>query len=313
MQRRTIGILVIAVVFTACFVAVGAICEKERTDVSPAYPVRMHDNDLYGTVTIGEDTYNIVESDAYLYMNFEKDGLRGYSLYANIVPYYNEDMYGFTESYRYVSTSDGFIPIGAEPIEDGTGQYAYDDPVTGNTLTFSMEHGVIYIDFSGRDMFRGQFVEFDVEAGFIYYPQYVENPMGPMPDPYSGTISGEENGIPMTGKVTLTPICSVKSIDGGGRSSGIYDYYHIVVDIEGSGIPRHMLDRYSSVWIDEDFTSTDSENYLNGNTYTRMEYRFYIDGDQLVFEGSVTTETLDDGCETVSEETLEFSYRGTVG
>lgn len=316
-QKRTTGTIVIAVAFIICLAAIYIANDEGRADVTPEYPITLH-GQPYGTVEVDGTVYRPVESDTELRILFDEEDTSVCELVLTVRPYYDMDME--TIRYTYVSERSDRVPSDAVPVQTSEpigvpgDSYLYTDPLTGDSLTFTVRGGIVdEISFSGRLLYSNSgtdsFMEFDLEAGYSYYPNYVQDSVGPDPEGMSFTVSGRENGVELNGSVAFEPICSTKSFDDKGMCLGTADYYRVIIDIEGTSIPSSAWD--SVMTVERGYHVSNDLRYLNGNVLTDVDITMVIhDDDSFSMYGEVRITTYDENCVVVGEENILFEYTG---
>ena len=265
-------------------------------------------------MTIDDETYPYVIADVAFGVDLIKDGRSHCWITlsfsnSNFGPYNNLDFQFWT--IEGSQTPEGSVWISTSGNES---KYVYDDPLTGTELTFHLVNDMVdRILFTGTTMneFDGclKYVTFDIEAIFDGGTTYVNDVInGPLPEPKTLNIIGEENGRPMSGTIRIVPLsCIVR--DGGYERI----VASVILDIPGTSIPDSI--RTSIVELSDSYGFIDQGlriRYLDheGN-YVDQDVTYRLSGENgpdLVLEGTITSSILGSECEIIEQTTLKFSY-----
>ena len=225
------------------------------------------------------------------------------------------DLPYFTLIYSYMADGNDMVPGDARRGSGGGSQweYLYTDPMTGHELTFYVDDGSLEsVRAEGRTVveYGGslEYADFDMTVDYWQNMRYVNSVMSADPTPTTVyNVSGNENGVEREGTVTVT---SVSSIMNG---SSIREYAKVEVDVPGTGLPVFLTTFHSPLDVDGSFDNPNGNLsvLLADGTFVESDSTIRVstfDGWEFVMEGTVTYSTLDEDCNIVSQETVEFSY-----
>ena len=314
-MNRCVSIFVVIVLITA-----GSVCvlfihqDNVRSNVMAITPYSMLDESASGSMTIDDETYPYVIADVAFGVDLIKDGRSHCWITlsfsnSNFGPYNNLDFQFWT--IEGSQTPEGSVWISTSGNES---KYVYDDPLTGTELTFHLVNDMVdRILFTGTTMneFDGclKYVTFDIEAIFDGGTTYVNDVInGPLPEPKTLNIIGEENGRPMSGTIRIVPLSCI--VWDGGYERIVAS---VILDIPGTSIPD--LIRTSIVELSDSYGFIDQGlriRYLDheGN-YVDQDVTYRLSGENgpdLVLEGTITSSILGSECEIIKQTTLKFSY-----
>lgn len=227
----------------------------------------------------------------------------------------NTDSIQFYLRYSYMTDSKELVPVDAIRGSGGGSQweYLYTDPLTGHELTFFVNDGNLEsVRDKGRTVIEYdgslEFAELDMSVGYHQNVRYVNSVMNMDPTPTTVyRISGYENGTPRQGTVTVT------SVSSNLANYNITEYVRVEADIPGTLLPEFITNFYSRLSESGSFYNQNGNLsiLLADGTYVESDFVFKVDttqGWEFLMNGTVTYYTLDDQCDVVTEETLEFYY-----
>ena len=225
------------------------------------------------------------------------------------------DLPYFTLMYSYIADGSDMVPEDARRGSGGGSQweYLYTDPMTGHELTFYVDDGSLEsVRAEGRTVveYGGslEYADFDMTVDYRERLSYVNSVMSADPTPTAVySVSGNENGVAREGTVTVTSVSSIMS------GSSIREYVEVEVDVPGTKLPGFLTTFYSILGEGGSFYNQygDFSVLLADGTFVESDSTIIVstlDGWELTMEGIVTFSTLDESCNVVSQETVEFSY-----
>ncbi len=315
-MNRRLSIFVVLVLIT-----VGSVCalfihhDDVRSDVIARTPYSMIDQSASGILIIDEETYPYVVADA----AFGVDLIQGDRSHCWITLSFSRSNFGPYNNlgFEYWTLSGTQAPEGSIWVSTGGNEskYVYDDPLTGTELTFHFVNNIVdRISFKGTTMneFDGdlKYVTFDIETSFDKRIVFVNDVIkGSLPEPKTLNIVGEENGMPMSGTLSIVPLTCV--VWNGGHEKIVAS---VTLDIPGTSIPDSILT--AIVELSDSYGFIDRGLHIqyldhDGNYVIQDVVYRLTGGDRptLVLEGTVTSSALDSGCGIIEQTTLEFSYK----
>lgn len=314
-MKRSVSILAVLVLITAGTVCVLFVHHDDvRSDATALTPYSIVGESVSGSLEIGGETYPYVIADA----AFGVDLVRGERSHCWVTLSFSRSNFGPFNNleFDYWTMEGTQAPEGSVPASTAgpSSRYIYEDPLTGTELTFGLVNGMVErISFRGTTVneFDGglKYVTFEISASFDKEIVYVNEVVhGTLPEPITLNISGEENGLPMSGTLSIVPMSCI--VWDGGREHVVAS---VTLDIPGTSIPDSVLVIITEVNEGYGFIGkTLRMQYLDAEgNYIDQDIAYRLSGGDepaLILEGTVTSSVLDSECGIVEETRCEFCY-----
>lgn len=318
-MRKQLLVLGVLLILTGASVSALYVYQEDvRSDAEVLYG-SVYVSDYDAMVRMGDTNYWNVSVDSYFSVNGVYEGCSLCDIRLEVTINENYVYESFWLDFNYLSDKDSLVPEDASPDQDsGPGvSRAYTDPLTGTTLLFRESNGILQsVRFTGTTVVGDeggfQYAVFDLVMEYdpdITYVNSIET-SEPGRD-VTLELTGTENGATLSGAVYVDPVFRMVS----PRDSC---YAIVSASIQDTRIPAELLSYMTAV---EDGTVYRNDLFIS---YLRqdgayvvpdIQYRFGTDesGDMVfTMEGTVTVYGLDEICNVISQETVEFSY-GVVG